>query len=86
MLPRQAIRVAYNEDTKQVETSRCAFLWEDVYMLEDDSDRGFAYEGPLTWVRTMNANFYIEGEYEAVCKEWDAYSLTTDTMLVFSRN
>lgn len=86
MPARRALRIARNETTNKLETSKVAFHWEDVDMLEDDSDNEIGYGKPMTWVRTTYGSFYIEGLFEDVVAEWDAHEVATDNQLLFTRH
>jgi hypothetical protein len=86
MKARPAVRIAEDPNTKEVDASRCAFLWCDVYAVEDETGRTFEYPKELTWIRTVHGCYYIEGRFDDVLAEWDAYLEKNDTTLAFTRN
>jgi hypothetical protein len=83
---RRAIKVSQDEDTNQINASRCAFLWEDVVGMEDETGTRYDYPKPRTWIWLTYSAFYIEGELEDVFAEWVAYQATFESALSFSRH
>jgi hypothetical protein len=83
---RLALRIAEDESTKEVTGSRCAFLWSDVYAVEDETGRVFPWPNELTWIRTIHGCYYIEGPFLQILAEWDAFRKATSFTLSFSRS
>lgn len=85
-LTRCATKVVQDEDTNEISSGFCAFLWEDVVGMEDCAGTKFDWPQPRTWVWLHYAAFYIECEPQAFFKEWQAYLASTDHTVAFSRS
>lgn len=83
---RIATAVGQDEDTKLIRVNQCVFRWQDIMGMEDDGAATWEYPKSRVWLWVGYKEFYIEGVFEEVFKEWQAWLAENNTQLAFSRS